>query len=123
MALSNMFQGESSSTKGANDIPAPRSDATVNAPPPEQHRTVAGFVSEAPNARYFFDSRRNGDAADTELCRTTPEGGRSCIKLAIASAGLFKSMQSLGFYCALPAEPTRTHMECNRISQIVDQRR
>lgn len=50
------------------------------------------------------------------------------------SAALFKSMQALGalreftfnfaslqtywfigFYCALPAEPTRTHMECNRL--------
>ncbi|WWD01125.1 hypothetical protein V866_008064 [Kwoniella sp. B9012] len=115
MAISDIFPGESSTHKGANDIPAPRSDASVNAPPPEQHRRVADFVNEAPNARYTFDSRRNADAADAELCRITPQGGKSCIKLALASASLFKSMQSLGFYCALPAEPTRTHMECTRI--------
>ncbi|WWC69206.1 uncharacterized protein I206_103143 [Kwoniella pini CBS 10737] len=115
MALSDYITGESSSHKGVNDIPAPRSDATVNAPPPEQHKRVADFVKEAPDARYTFDSRRNADAIDAELCRVTPQGGRSCIKLALASASLFKSMQSLGFYCALPAEPTRTHMECQRI--------
>nr|XP_018263581.1 uncharacterized protein I303_03450 [Kwoniella dejecticola CBS 10117]OBR85739.1 hypothetical protein I303_03450 [Kwoniella dejecticola CBS 10117] len=80
MALTDYIPGESSSHKGANDIPAPRSDATVNAPPPEQHKRVADFVKEAPNARYTFDSRRNADAADAELCRYTPEGGRSCIK-------------------------------------------
>ncbi|WVR05430.1 hypothetical protein IAU60_002445 [Kwoniella sp. DSM 27419] len=115
MVISDVFTSSESSHKGVNDIPAPRSDAMANAPPPEQHKTVAGFVQEAPNARYTFDSRRNADAEDTELCRITPQGGKSCIKLAIASAALFKSMQSLGFYCALPAEPTRTHMECTRI--------
>ncbi|WWD15620.1 hypothetical protein CI109_100042 [Kwoniella shandongensis] len=103
------------SAKGVNDIPPPRSDASVNAPPPEQHKRVADFVNESPNARYVFDSRRNGDKAETELCRVTPQGGMSCIKVAVQSAALFKSMQGLGFYCALPAEPTRTHMECNRI--------
>ncbi|ALO60415.1 hypothetical protein CNB04245 [Cryptococcus deneoformans JEC21] len=97
------------------DIPKPRSDASVNAPPPDQHKTVAQFIQEAPAAKYFFDSRRNEDQADTELCRLTPNGGRSCVKVAMHSAALFKSMQSLGFYCALPAEPTRTHMECNRL--------
>ncbi|WVF71959.1 hypothetical protein IAT40_006769 [Kwoniella sp. CBS 6097] len=118
MAITDVFTSSdpSSSAKGVNDIPPPRSDSTVNAPRPEQHRTVADFVAEAPSARYVFDSRRNSDESpDTELCRVTPQGGKSCIKLAIASAALFKSMQSLGFYCALPAEPTRTHMECNRI--------
>ncbi|WVQ78575.1 hypothetical protein IAT38_000661 [Cryptococcus sp. DSM 104549] len=105
----------SSSSDKPNSIPPPRSDAHVNAPPPELHRTVADFVHESPSARYVFDSRRNGDQEDTELCRIRPDGGVSCIKVALASAALFKSMQSLGFYCALPAEPTRTHMECNRI--------
>lgn len=27
-----------------NDIPKPRSDASVNAPPPDQHKTVAQFI-------------------------------------------------------------------------------
>jgi hypothetical protein len=33
-----------------------------------------------------------------------------------AGAGLIPFPDSpAGFYCALPAEPTRTHMECNHI--------
>ncbi|OCF55907.1 hypothetical protein L486_06663 [Kwoniella mangroviensis CBS 10435] len=87
MAISDIFPGESSTHKGVNDIPAPRSDASVNAPPPEQHRRVADFVNEAPNARYTFDSRRNADAADAELCRITPQGGKSCIKASLTSYG------------------------------------
>lgn len=96
---------------GANDIPAPRPDSAVNAPPPDQHKRVIDFVrvsdppisfsslsifltcitcfvfrtkslyQEAPGARYTFDSRANRDAPDAELCRVTPQGGRSCIKV------------------------------------------
>lgn len=29
---------------GANDIPAPRPDSAVNAPPPDQHKRVIDFV-------------------------------------------------------------------------------
>jgi hypothetical protein len=32
------------SAKGVNDIPAPRSDASVNAPPADQHKSVMAFV-------------------------------------------------------------------------------
>ncbi|KAK1924985.1 hypothetical protein DB88DRAFT_487530 [Papiliotrema laurentii] len=88
--------GAAHSAHGANDIPAPRPDSAVNAPPPDQHKRVIDFVREAPAARYTFDSRANRDAPDAELCRITPQGGRSCIKLAMHSKALFKSMQSLG---------------------------
>ncbi|ORY29949.1 hypothetical protein BCR39DRAFT_530247 [Naematelia encephala] len=121
MGLFDWFSSSSDSSKssatGVNNIPAPRSDASVNAPPPDLHRRVADFVREAPNAKYTFDSRASldRDAPDAELCRFTPDGGRSCIKLSMHSAALFKSMQGLGFYCALPAEPHRTDMECNRL--------
>ncbi|KAI9637955.1 uncharacterized protein MKK02DRAFT_42336 [Dioszegia hungarica] len=100
---------------GVNDIPAPRSDATVNAPPADQHRRVADFVKEVPNAKYVFDSRRGGENPEAELCRVTPQGGKSCIKVFMQSTSLFKSMQALDYFCALPAEPSRTHMECTRI--------
>ncbi|TYJ56707.1 hypothetical protein B9479_002638 [Cryptococcus floricola] len=115
MGIFDWFSNNSSVVPVNNDIPKPRSDATVNAPPPEQYRTVAQFVSESPAGTYIFDSRKNDDKADTELCRLNPNGGRSCVKVAMHSAALFKSMQALGFYCALPAEPTRTHMECNHL--------
>ncbi|KAL7424183.1 hypothetical protein Q5752_001769 [Cryptotrichosporon argae] len=110
----SLFSARPDSVKGANDVPPPRSDAAVNAAPAAQHKRVADFVQEAPNARYVFDSRREKEGEDVQLCRQTPEGV-SCIKLAMQSAALFKSMQTIGFYCALPAEPTRTHMECNRL--------
>ncbi|GFZ45786.1 hypothetical protein JCM24511_03516 [Saitozyma sp. JCM 24511] len=49
MGLLDSFSSSSSasgstSAKGVNDIPAPRSDSSVNAPPPEQHRRVVDFV-------------------------------------------------------------------------------
>ncbi|WVN86685.1 uncharacterized protein L203_101857 [Cryptococcus depauperatus CBS 7841] len=115
MGIFNWLSSSSSVVPTTNDIPKPRSDASLNAPPPEEHNTVAQFIQESPGAKYYFDSRRNDDLADTELCRMTANGGKTCIKVVMQSAALFKSMQALGFYCALPAEPTRTHMECHRI--------
>ena len=47
MGIIDSFKsGETSgnTAKGVNDIPAPRSDASVNAPPPEQHKRVYDFV-------------------------------------------------------------------------------
>ncbi|ORX33758.1 hypothetical protein BD324DRAFT_638468 [Kockovaella imperatae] len=114
------FFDSSSSTPSSNStpsssIPVPESDLAINRPPQKQHERVVGFVREAPAARYTFDSRLNREEPSCELCRVEPEGGLSCIKLAMHSAALFKSMQSMGFYCALPAEPTRTDMECSYI--------
>jgi hypothetical protein len=43
--MDNFRTGETSNTaQGVNNIPAPRSDANVNAPPPEQHKRVLDFV-------------------------------------------------------------------------------
>jgi hypothetical protein len=40
-----LFDAPTSNTaQGVNDIPAPRSDATVNAPPADQHKRVIDFV-------------------------------------------------------------------------------
>jgi hypothetical protein len=36
--------GAAHSAHGANDIPAPRPDSAVNAPPPDQHKRVIDFV-------------------------------------------------------------------------------
>ena len=45
MGLFDWFSPSSSSTvKSMNDIPAPMSDAAVNAPPPDQHKRVIDFV-------------------------------------------------------------------------------
>lgn len=34
--------------------------------------------------RYIFDSKRtSGENPDVELCRVTPDGGRSCVKVCL----------------------------------------
>jgi len=75
--------------------------------------TVSEFVKEYPSATYTFDSKR--DAPEAELCRHVDNGKPRCIKVAMASKALFQRMQDLGFYCALPFDPAKTHMECTPI--------
>lgn len=68
--------------------------------------------------RYTFDSRplqsREGDRVQ-KLCRKLPNGTTSCIILGLETERLFMTMQSQGYFCALPAEPNQTHMECHKI--------
>ena len=42
-------------------------------------------------SRYTFDSRRMGDHPETELCRITPQGGKSCIKVSPALISRYDS--------------------------------
>ncbi|RSH81724.1 uncharacterized protein EHS24_007915 [Apiotrichum porosum] len=82
--------------QGANDIPAPMSDADRNAAPADTHKRIVDFVKEAPAARYAthplarahsrytFDSHATPDGPQAhvaELCRLRPDGGMSCIKV------------------------------------------
>ncbi|KAI0035746.1 hypothetical protein K488DRAFT_42701, partial [Vararia minispora EC-137] len=62
---------------------------------------------------YTFDSER--DAPQSELCRKGTTEGRECILLQMHSKKLFEAMQAQGFFCALPMDPSRTHMECEPI--------
>ncbi|TDL27277.1 hypothetical protein BD410DRAFT_782364 [Rickenella mellea] len=72
---------------------------------------LKSFVARAPNARYTFDSER--DASESELCREqTGDQRRECIMVQMQSKRLFAAMQEHGFFCALPFDPSRTHMEC-----------
>ncbi|KAI5827944.1 hypothetical protein K523DRAFT_277834 [Schizophyllum commune Tattone D] len=63
------------------------------------------FVGQDPNAMYTFDAPAGVPRA--ELCR-----GKNCVTLDLYSTKMFECMQKLGFYCALPMDPGRTHMEC-----------
>ncbi|KAF9820177.1 hypothetical protein IEO21_01610 [Rhodonia placenta] len=78
--------------------------------PEEQLKT---FISEDPDSHYTFDSERG--AARSEVCREGKEKGRKCITLAMHSTKMFAAMQAQGFFCALPMDPSRTHMECRRM--------
>jgi hypothetical protein len=92
-------------------------------------------VQEAPAATYEFST--DDQAQRAEICRRTKDGV-SCIKLQGNSKKMFETMQvrlillsptslslarydednsncmeqGLGFFCALPADPEKTHMEC-----------
>ncbi|KAI0664930.1 hypothetical protein C8Q70DRAFT_1049124 [Cubamyces menziesii] len=78
---------------------------------PEQ--VLKDFIAEDPNSVYTFDSER--DSPKSELCREGKEKGRKCIEMQMYSTQLFQAMQNQGFFCALPMDPTRTHIECKRI--------
>lgn len=70
---------------------------------------LKAFVKVDPTARYTFDSER--DVPESEICREGKES-RKCIKLHMYSTQMFQAMQDQGFYCALPMDPGRTHIEC-----------
>ncbi|KAJ7184247.1 hypothetical protein C8R46DRAFT_1063410 [Mycena filopes] len=79
------------------------------------HAHISDSSQRAPMSRYTFDSERG--AAQSEICRE-PEGSnraRECITIQMQSKRLFEAMQNLGFFCALPMDPKRTHMECTPI--------
>ncbi|KAI6019669.1 hypothetical protein F5J12DRAFT_482309 [Pisolithus orientalis] len=90
---------------------------------------------EDPSAGYTFDGERG--TARTVICRehsnqpktrqhtgdiSTGEQGRGrqkdCIDLDMYSTQLFAAMQNYGFYCALPSDPSRTHMVCRKLPKM-----
>ncbi|KAI0747998.1 hypothetical protein C8Q80DRAFT_1270447 [Daedaleopsis nitida] len=73
-------------------------------------KTLKDFVAEDPNSRYTFNSER--DAPQSELCREGKDKGRKCIMMQMHSTRLFQAMQDQGFFCVLPMDPARTHIEC-----------
>ncbi|KAF9792850.1 hypothetical protein BJ322DRAFT_79945 [Thelephora terrestris] len=75
---------------------------------PEQQ--LKAFVEKTPQSKFTFDSER--DSQESEICRKLGKDSKECITLRMNSKRLFESMQGLGFFCALPMDPSRTHMEC-----------
>ncbi|KAI8342608.1 hypothetical protein BC941DRAFT_413283 [Chlamydoabsidia padenii] len=82
--------------------------STSNEPENELNR-LDKFVEKAPGAFYTIDEKGN------ELCRQLGDGQQDCIKLKLEYTEMFSQMQKLGFFCALPMDPTQVHMECRRI--------
>ncbi|KAL1947715.1 hypothetical protein VTO73DRAFT_13439 [Trametes versicolor] len=89
------------------------SNGTQDAAPAQPQQKLKDFIAEDPNSTYTFDGER--DAPRSEICREGKEKGRKCIEMEMYSTKLFQAMQEQGFFCALPMDPTRTHMECKRI--------
>ncbi|TFK55196.1 hypothetical protein OE88DRAFT_1732458 [Heliocybe sulcata] len=71
---------------------------------------VREFVQKQPNTIYTFDSERG--APQSTLCRENGPQRKECIQVQMYATKLFEAMQANGFYCALPSDPTQTHMEC-----------
>ncbi|KAI8372966.1 uncharacterized protein BYT42DRAFT_578726 [Radiomyces spectabilis] len=67
------------------------------------------FVAAAPGNNYNIDQYHQ------QLCRQLPGGQEECVKLKLEYTEMFSQMQKLGFFCALPMDPTKTHMECRRV--------
>ncbi|KAI8646327.1 hypothetical protein BD408DRAFT_360114 [Parasitella parasitica] len=67
------------------------------------------FVKAAPGNEYTIDQK------EQTLCRQASNGQRDCVKLNLEYTQMFSQMQKLGFFCALPMDPTETYMECRRV--------
>lgn len=70
---------------------------------------IDNFVKMAPGKEYTIDQK------EQELCRDGLNGQRECVKLNLEYTQMFSQMQKLGFFCALPMDPTKTYMECYRV--------
>ncbi|KAH9951302.1 hypothetical protein B0H21DRAFT_275728 [Amylocystis lapponica] len=107
------------------------SDSPKKMPAKQPEDILKAFIAEDPDSRYTFHSERN--ATESELCREGKEKSRKCIMLHMQATKMFATMQvcssavelavpcqsrrgqAQGFFCALPLDPTRTHMECKRM--------
>ncbi|CEG72246.1 hypothetical protein CU097_015793 [Rhizopus azygosporus] len=67
------------------------------------------FVNASPGSEYTIDQK------EQELCRQNVNGQSECIKLNLEYTQMFSEMQNLGFFCALPMDPKKIHMECRRV--------
>ncbi|KAI0763714.1 hypothetical protein BC629DRAFT_973855 [Irpex lacteus] len=76
-------------------------------------KVLEKFISEDPNSKYTFDSERG--APQSEVCREGQQLSRKCIQIQMHSTRLFQAMQDQGFFCALPQDPSQTHIKCQRI--------
>ncbi|KAH7889908.1 hypothetical protein F5I97DRAFT_608345 [Phlebopus sp. FC_14] len=92
--------------------------------------TLRSFISQNPNAQYTFVSQHGSPY--TDLCRQDGENSRQCVTLKMYSTQMFEAMQAsrsfalsvpdyppiqqkYGFFCALPSDPSRTHMVCRKL--------
>ncbi|KIJ44221.1 hypothetical protein M422DRAFT_67521 [Sphaerobolus stellatus SS14] len=89
------------------------SGSSTSKPIPKQ--ALKSFIEQSPSSNYTFESKRESD--HSEICRGTggTEGGKDCVDIWLSSKQMFAAMQENGFFCALPMDPEKTHMECKPI--------
>ncbi|KAI9287487.1 hypothetical protein BC943DRAFT_274522 [Umbelopsis sp. AD052] len=70
------------------------------------------FVKQAPIGDYNIDQEKQ------RICHQLGSGQEKCVQLNLEATEMFSQMQKLGFFCALPMDPTKTHMECKHVSRV-----
>ncbi|GAB5589022.1 hypothetical protein Unana1_03922 [Umbelopsis nana] len=70
------------------------------------------FVQQAPAGDYNIDQDKH------RICLQLGNGQEKCVELNLEATQMFSQMQKLGFFCALPMDPTKTHMECKHVSRV-----
>ncbi|SPO40722.1 uncharacterized protein PSFLO_06204 [Pseudozyma flocculosa] len=79
------------------------------------HRDVKSFVQTHPSSKFTLDGERG--SGKSVLCAKQANGQLTCTEIALEARHLFSTMQSLNFFCALPQDPAKTHINCEPIPQ------
>ncbi|KIS67977.1 uncharacterized protein UMAG_11053 [Mycosarcoma maydis] len=77
------------------------------------HETTRQFVQQTGAAIFTLDGERG--SGRSQLCAQQSDGRLTCTEIALEAKSLFSTMQSLNFFCTLPQDPSKTHINCQRI--------
>ncbi|CCE78794.1 Piso0_000823 [Millerozyma farinosa CBS 7064] len=80
----------------------------------ENQRKVTEFVNERPKNIFTIDGEKDVD--ESIICTSNENGGKTCLKMKMNSIELFKQMQTLDYFCALPDNMRATYFECRKIT-------
>ncbi|KIY66125.1 hypothetical protein CYLTODRAFT_455688 [Cylindrobasidium torrendii FP15055 ss-10] len=83
------------------------SDSSDKKQPPTG--ALEDFVNTSPKSVYRFSAPR--DTPPSKICRDGKDG-EDCKTIELTGKEMFTTMQSMGFFCALPLDPSKTYMEC-----------
>lgn len=84
-----------------------------------EHDEVRRLIAQDAESRggksstFTLDGERG--VPSSKLCRVLPNGQEQCAKISLESRELFQTMQSMGFFCILPHDPSKTFIRCERI--------
>ncbi|KAN0061450.1 hypothetical protein ACQY0O_006297 [Thecaphora frezii] len=77
------------------------------------HNHVRSFVHNSAASTFVLDGERG--SGKSVLCAKEANGRLNCTEIALEARHLFSTMQSLDFFCTLPQDPAKTHINCEKI--------
>lgn len=77
--------------------------------------TVEDFVSRYPPNNVFIIDGEKGVRQSIICTENNSGGGKTCLKLGVATVELFKTMQGMEYFCGLPNDVRATYFECRKI--------